>query len=165
MMRRPSHIPFITAPLFLGALIVLACLPVQAGGSQLDVVPLAVETGSGSHTFRVEIARTPGEQAQGLMFRRKLAPGAGMLFVHESEQLLSMWMKNTYIPLDMLFIGSDGRIVHIAERTVPHSEAIISSGGPAIAVLELNGGTASRLKIKPGDVVKSSALAVRPSAR
>ena len=87
------------------------------------------------------------------MFRRKLAPDAGMLFDYKVPQRITMWMKNTYIPLDMLFIGAGGRIVNIAERTVPRSLAAISSDGNAQAVLEVNGGTARRLGIRPGDMV------------
>ena len=87
------------------------------------------------------------------MFRRELAPDAGMLFDFKEVEPVAMWMKDTYLPLDMLFIARDGRIVHIAERTVPFSLATISSGEPVLAVLELNSGTASRLKIKPGDRV------------
>jgi len=87
------------------------------------------------------------------MYRRKMAADAGMLFVYPSDAPVSMWMKNTFIPLDMFFIGSDGRITHIAERTVPQSTELIGSYGPVRGVLELNGGTASRLGIKPGDRV------------
>ena len=119
---------------------------------------LRIETAEGTREFHVELALTPQQQAQGLMFRRNMAPDAGMLFVYGSEEIVTMWMKNTYIPLDMLFIDSRGRVAHIAERTVPHSEALISSKGPVIAVLELNAGTASRLKIRPGDKVASPAL-------
>lgn len=119
---------------------------------------LAIETGGKSHTFSVELALSNRQQMQGLMFRRRMAADAGMLFVYRREEPTAMWMKNTFIPLDMLFIASDGRIVRIAERTVPLSEAIVSSGGPVIAVLELNAGTASRLGIKPGDRIVSAAL-------
>ena len=87
------------------------------------------------------------------MYRRSLADDAGMLFVYGSEGMVSMWMRNTFIPLDMLFIAGDGRIVRIAERTVPQSLETISSGRPVIGVLEVNGGTAARLGIQPGDRV------------
>ena len=92
------------------------------------------------------------------MFRRHLAADAGMLFIYPAPQVLTMWMKNTYLPLDMLFIASDGRIVQIVQRTVPRSLQIISSGEIAIAVLEVNGGTVSRLKIKKGARVKRPAF-------
>ena len=112
---------------------------------------LTIASGSAKHDFNVEIARSQDQHRQGLMWRTKLAPDAGMLFIYESEQPVSMWMSNTLIPLDMLFIAGDGRIVRVAERTVPRSEEIISSGRPVMFVLELNGGTAARLGIKPGD--------------
>jgi uncharacterized membrane protein (UPF0127 family) len=114
---------------------------------------LAIRTEKDTHKFQIEIARTPDQQQFGLMFRNKLAADAGMLFVYERPQRISMWMKNTYIPLDMIFIGADGRVVGIAERRVPLSVEPIYSSGPALAVLEVNGGTAARLGIKPGDTV------------
>lgn len=123
------------------------------GGAERPHEPLTIKTSSGAHEFRVELATTTDQQATGLMYRRKMAADAGMLFVYPSDAPVSMWMKNTFIPLDMFFIGSDGRIMHIAERTVPQSTELIGSNGPVRAVLELNGGTASRLGIKPGDRV------------
>lgn len=114
---------------------------------------LTIVTDKGRYDFDVEMALTPRQHAQGLMFRRTLAPDAGMLFDYRRPEPVSMWMKNTYIPLDMLFIASDGRIVNIAERTVPRSTEIIPSDGPVRAVLEVNGGTAARLGIEPGDKV------------
>ncbi len=124
-----------------------------ATGSDRDLEPLSIRTSEGSHDFRVELAITNDQQATGLMYRRTLAQDAGMLFVYSSVAPVSMWMKNTFIPLDMLFIAADGRITHIAERTVPQSTELIGSNGPVRAVLELNGGTASRFGIKPGDRV------------
>ena len=115
---------------------------------------LTIETREGArHVFSVELAVTPEQRAQGLMFRETLAEETGMLFVHERDGPLSMWMKNTLIPLDMLFIDRRGRIVRIAEQTTPLSERSISSGRPARAVLEVPGGTARRLGIKTGDRV------------
>ncbi len=120
---------------------------------------LAIETASGArHEFEVELALTPGQQAQGLMFRRDLAGDAGMLFIYARDRPVSMWMKNTLIPLDMLFLARDGRVVRVFERAVPGSLATISSGGDAAAVLELNGGTAARLGIAIGDRVLHPAL-------
>jgi uncharacterized membrane protein (UPF0127 family) len=115
--------------------------------------PLKVETAAGVRDFTVEIAQTPEDQATGLMYRREMAPNAGMLFIYPAVSRVTMWMKNTLLPLDMLFIGQDGRIKHIVERTVPHSTELIGSNGPVRAVLELNAGTASRLGIKVGDRV------------
>lgn len=106
-----------------------------------------------SHIFDIWIADTPTRQAQGLMFVRDLPAARGMLFVNDAPRLLGMWMKNTYIELDMLFIGADGRIVHIAERTQPHSLDTIATPRPAQYVLELRGGEARRRTILPGDKV------------
>jgi uncharacterized protein len=114
---------------------------------------LTIESATGRHKFRVEIATTPAQLEQGLMFRRSMAPDAGMLFDFQRPAPVSMWMKNTFIPLDMLFIDAGGRIINIAERTVPHSLDPVSAAAPARAVLELNGGTAARLGIRPGDRV------------
>jgi len=115
---------------------------------------LAIETEDGSrHRFEVELALTGEQHAQGLMYRRDLADDAGMLFLYGREWPVSMWMRNTFIPLDMLFIAGDGRIVRIVERTVPQSLETISSGRPVSGVLEVNGGTVARLGIQPGDRV------------
>jgi uncharacterized membrane protein (UPF0127 family) len=108
---------------------------------------------SGVHVFAVELAVTDEERARGLMFRRELPEGRGMLFDFKSDGPVSMWMKNTYIALDMIFIQADGRIIRIAENTEPMSTRIISSGGSVRAVLEVAGGTAKKLGIAPGDRV------------
>ena len=114
---------------------------------------LAIKNAKGLHNFEVELALSNQQQSQGLMYRRSMAADAGMLFNYRIPQRIRMWMRNTFIPLDMIFIGADGKIINIAERTIPHSEAVISSKGRALAVLEVNGGTASRLGLKPGDLV------------
>jgi uncharacterized membrane protein (UPF0127 family) len=111
-----------------------------------------------THRFKIEVAKSPEERAQGLMFRRTLAPDAGMLFDFGHSESVAMWMKNTLIPLDMLFIASDGAVTNIAQRTVPESLTPIPSAKPVRYVLELAGGTASRLGIKPGDKVLYSAI-------
>ncbi len=143
--------------------LMVALLPVAASAQQglqtFERASLEIETKSGKHRFAIELALTSEQQAQGLMYRQRLAPDAGMLFLYNAEQPIAMWMANTFVPLDMLFIGGDGRIRHIAERTVPHSTAVIGSGGPALAVLEVNGGTASRLGIGVGDRVLYPAFA------
>lgn len=116
---------------------------------------LTIETAAGeTHRFEVEVAQSMAQRARGLMFRESMAAEAGMLFVYPAEQQIRMWMKNTLIPLDMLFMAADGRIVGIAEDTVPLSEEIVASNGPARAVIELNGGTARRLGIRSGDRVR-----------
>jgi uncharacterized membrane protein (UPF0127 family) len=122
--------------------------PATFGRGALDI-----QTASGRHHFNVEIAASQEQWSYGLMFRRTLAPDAGMLFVYEDDHEIQMWMKNTLIPLDMIFIKADGTILRIAERTVPQDLTTIPSGGPARGVLEVNGGTAARLGIKPGDRV------------
>jgi hypothetical protein len=115
--------------------------------------PLEIATRTGVHVFAVELAVTPEQQAKGLMFRRELPEGRGMLFDFQKEQPASFWMKNTYIPLDMIFIRANGRILRVAENTVPLSEALVSSGGPVRAVLEVIAGTAKKLGIAAGDRV------------
>jgi uncharacterized protein len=104
--------------------------------------------------FNVWIADTPDRQAQGLMFVRDLPADEGMIFIKDKPSVSSMWMKNTYIELDMLFVAPDGRIAKIAERTVPHSLNTINSGVPIIAVVELKGGEAARRSLKVGDRVE-----------
>lgn len=145
--------------LFLLILLTAAAPAMPAAGQvAFETDDLSIETAEGAHDFQVEIARTGEERAQGLMFRRQLAADAGMLFLFDGSQVRAMWMKNTYIPLDMLFIDEAGKIVRIEERTVPFSERAIVSGSPVAAVLELNAGTASRLKIRPGDRVRHAAF-------
>jgi uncharacterized membrane protein (UPF0127 family) len=120
---------------------------------------ITIELADGTrHDLDVELALTPAQHAQGLMYRRDLASDAGMLFVYRRDGPLSMWMKNTYIPLDMLFLARDGRVVQIVERAVPHSLKTIASKEPVAAVLELNGGTVDRLGIAPGNRVLHPAL-------
>ena len=119
----------------------------------VDLQPLEIVSKTGVHTFAVEMAATPEEQAKGLMFRRELPEGQGMLFDFHQEQPASFWMKNTYISLDMIFIRGDGQILRIAENTVPLSETIVPSGGAVRAVLEVIAGTARKLGIESGDRV------------
>jgi uncharacterized membrane protein (UPF0127 family) len=114
---------------------------------------LEIATKSGVQVFSVEIATTEEEKTTGLMYRKQLADGKGMLFDFSPEQEVSMWMKNTYIPLDMIFIRADGRILRIAENTEPLSTKIIPSGGLAKGVLEVIAGTAQKYGIAPGDRV------------
>ena len=131
------------------------------GQEKFSTGRLAILSGGGTHEFKVELAITKPQRAQGLMWRRNLAPDRGMLFVYSRERILRMWMKNTLIPLDMLFIDRQGVIVGIHERAVPLSLRTIGSGRRARAVLELAGGTAARLGLKPGDKVLSPALGTR----
>jgi uncharacterized protein len=135
--------------------------PVFAQSSGLQIFSksvLEIATTVGKIKFSIEIARTPRQQAQGLMFRRRLAADAGMLFLYDQPQIIRMWMKNTFIPLDMIFIGKDGRIVSIAQRTIPKSLETVSSERLASAVLEVNGGTATRLGIRVGDRINHASI-------
>lgn len=116
--------------------------------------PLAIQAKDGRRAFKVEVMRNDAQRAKGLMYRRSMAADHGMLFDFERPLPVNMWMKNTYIPLDMVFIRSDGSIARIAADTEPLSTQIISSGEPVLAVLELNGGTAAKLGIRPGDRVE-----------
>ena len=118
--------------------------------SGLEVIPLTITQDGATHRIRVEVARTPAEQAQGLMFRTTMGADEGMLFPSNTPQFRSFWMKNTVIPLDIIFVGADGFISNIAAMTTPYSLDPIPSDGPAIAVLELNGGRAAELGIRPG---------------
>jgi uncharacterized protein len=118
-----------------------------------ELQSLEIITKAGVQPFSVEVMRTDEERERGLMFRKELAEGRGMLFDFRPEQNVSMWMKNTLIPLDMIFIQSDGRILRIAENTQVESETIIPSGGPVRGVLEVIAGTAKKLGIRPGDRV------------
>jgi hypothetical protein len=119
--------------------------------------------GAATHEFRVWIADTGERQMQGLMFVRDLPANEGMLFVHDRPRIASMWMKNTFIPLDMLFIDARGRIVTIHENTTPHSLDPLSSGQAVLAVLELRGGEVARRGIRRGDRVVHEAFRARPN--
>ncbi len=120
---------------------------------QLETSALMILSGAETHSFTVELADEPEERRRGLMFRRSMAAGDGMLFRHDQPQRSAMWMKNTYISLDILFIQQDGVIVNIAPDTEPESLTQITSKGRVLAVLELNAGITERLGIKPGDQV------------
>jgi uncharacterized membrane protein (UPF0127 family) len=124
-----------------------------AGPGAAEEGTLEIATKSGVRVFAVELAVTDEERAKGLMFRKELPEGRGMLFDFKREQPVSMWMKNTFIPLDMLFITGDGRVARIAENTEVRSERVISSGVPVMAVLEVIAGTARKYGIAPGDRV------------
>lgn len=140
----------------LGGLIVVAAFVLLlnvavAPAAQFET--LEITTSRGVEVFRVEIAKSDQERATGLMYRRELPEGQGMLFDFRPDQDVAMWMKNTFIALDMIFIRADGTIHHIAENTEPHSTAIISSQGKVRAVLEVIGGTVRKYGIARGDKV------------
>jgi uncharacterized membrane protein (UPF0127 family) len=130
-----------------------------AGDSTLEIV-----SKSGVHAFSFELAATEAERSRGLMFRKELPEGHGMLFDFEKDQPVSFWMHNTYISLDMIFITGDGRIVRIAENTEPLSDRLIPSGAPIRAVLEVIAGTARKFGIAPGDR-RPSLSAATPTLR
>ena len=144
-MRALSLVAFIIFGLF------AAAVPAKEAAQQT----LEIATKTGVHVFAVEIADNDADRAKGLMYRKELPEGRGMLFDFHREQEVSFWMRNTYIPLDMVFIRGDGRILRIAENTEPLSTRLIPSGGPVRAVLEVIGGTARKLGIAPGDRVAS----------
>jgi uncharacterized protein len=149
------------------ALLLMACSPGASDAatstaaaavhpeSGLKVIPLTITTVGGKKLpFRVEVAATSEEQAQGLMFRRAMGPDEGMIFPMNPPRGASFWMRNTVISLDLIFVGTDGRISNIAADAIPYNELPLLSTGPVKAVLELNGGRAKALGIAPGDTVE-----------
>jgi len=129
------------------------------GRSELVVEPLSIETATGIHEFSVEMARSPAEQARGLMFRKWMPFDHGMLFVFPGEGPIRMWMKNTYLRLDMIFVARSGQVVDIHENAVPFSEEVISSAGAAYAVLEVHAGTVAKIRLRRGNSIRKVAFA------
>ena len=138
---------------FLALILLLAAGPAGAEPVTFDTSDLSVVTERGRFVFTVEMAVNDAQRVQGLQNRMDMAPSAGMLFDFGRVQTISMWMKNTYLPLDMIFIGAGGTVVNVAADTQPQSRAIIRSARPVLAVLEVNAGTAARLGIVPGSRV------------
>jgi uncharacterized membrane protein (UPF0127 family) len=135
-----------------------ACSPArqaapQAAEQGAPTLPLVIRNGSAAHRFDVEVARTPAEQAKGLMFRKSLPEDGGMLFPMEPPRTASFWMKDTLIPLDLLFIHTDGSIAFVKAQAQPYDRTPVSAGVPVAAVLELRGGRAAELGIGEGDRV------------
>jgi uncharacterized membrane protein (UPF0127 family) len=126
----------------------------QAAAPAAGIEQLVIASGGTRHVFQVEVMRTPDQRAKGLMYRNYMPEDRGMLFDFARTEPVAMWMQNTYIPLDMLFIRANGTIARIAERTEPLSTRTIPSGEPVLSVLEINGGVAEKLGIKPGDKVE-----------
>jgi uncharacterized membrane protein (UPF0127 family) len=137
----------------LAVLALFVCAGATRPGLAADTEILEISSKTGVHVFAVEMAATDAERTRGLMHRKSLPAGRGMLFDFKRDQMIAMWMRNTYIPLDMIFIRRDGTIARIAQNTEPLSERIISSGAPVRAVLEVIAGTARRLGLAPGDRV------------
>ncbi|MFT5392076.1 MAG: uncharacterized membrane protein (UPF0127 family) [Gammaproteobacteria bacterium] len=129
-------------------------MPLERAEKNVQVEPLCiVGPGMRVHRFEVEVADDDAKRQRGLMFRRQMAAEHGMLFVYPKRRSISMWMKNTYLPLDMLFIEEDGAVSRIEADTTPESERVIRSEKPAVAVLELNAGEAQRRVIRAGDQI------------
>ena len=149
----PRVVRLFSALFGLAALALLVWAGVVGRAAAADTQILEIASKSGVHVFAVELAATDAERSRGLMFRKSLPAGHGMLFDFKQDQMIAMWMRNTYISLDMIFIRSDGTIARIAQNTEPLSERIISSGSPVRAVLEVIGGTSRRLGLAPGDRV------------
>jgi uncharacterized membrane protein (UPF0127 family) len=170
--RMAPHRVKIAAPLAFGLAIFIAyglhgmglpawpTAPAEAAetGQQFENSQVSIEADNQEFIFKVELAVTPAQRRQGLMFRKSLPPDHGMLFDFGRSSPVSMWMRNTYVALDMLFIDEEGRIVNIAADTVPESEAIVSSDGPVRAVLEIPAGTSRLLGIRPGHIVRHPLL-------
>lgn len=138
------------------ALCLLALMASAPSGlrAQAQLERLTIVTAGGRHDFQVEVMATEEQRARGLMHRREMAADRGMLFDFKTVQPVAFWMKNTYIPLDMIFIDARGEIVNIAENTEPMSERSVPSGKPVLGVLEVNAGISRKFGIKPGDRVE-----------
>ena len=145
-MQIMRHLPWI-------ALIVIGLFVAAGPARSADQRTREIASKTGVHAFSVEIAQNDAERAKGLMYRKELPEGQGMLFDFQHEQEVGFWMENTYISLDMIFIRADGRILRIVENTEPLSTRIVPSGGPVRGVLEVIAGTARKLGIAPGDRV------------
>jgi uncharacterized protein len=141
---------------WLGAALAAVFLAASAGAPAVGegLQSLTIETSTGRHVFQVEVASDDASRERGLMDRRYMAADHGMLFEFDRDAPVAFWMKNTYIPLDMIFIASSGVVTHVAANAEPLSERIIPSGGPCVAVLELNGGTAASIGLKVGDKIR-----------
>jgi len=121
--------------------------------SGLKVIPLTVTTAAGPHVFKVEVAASPAEQERGLMFRTAMGADEGMIFPMDPPRPAAFWMKNTVIPLDIIFVGADHKVLNIAANAVPYDLEPLPAFGNAAGVLELNGGRAAQIGLKPGDTV------------
>jgi uncharacterized membrane protein (UPF0127 family) len=144
---------------FVALFVALLLRPEMLAGATVETLEIVSQ--SGVHPFSVEVVATEEERAKGLMFRKELPEGKGMLFDFKVEAPVSFWMKNTYVSLDMIFIRADGRIASIAENTEPLSERMVPSAGPVRGVLEVVAGTTRKLGIRPGDRVAHRIFAGR----
>ncbi|NLS16091.1 DUF192 domain-containing protein [Rhizobium sp. P40RR-XXII] len=151
--------------LFLVGAMAPSSFAAQTAGQQLmafDSEPLTIASAKGqTHKFTVELALTPAQLEYGLMYRDKMPADHGMLFAFGAPRPVMMWMKNTELSLDMLFLDQNGTITHIQENAVPYSESIINSGGPVAYVIELNGGIVRKLGLAVGDKVTSATISAK----
>lgn len=146
------------AAIFLAYTILLTSFSSWGGSAATEKIVIEKQGGGSGEVFEVEIANTPEKLINGLMFRKSLPERSGMLFLFDDEAPVSFWMRNTLIPLDMLFIKSDGRISKIHHSAKPLDETSVTSGTPVIAVLEVNGGISKAFGIKEGDIVRYKAF-------
>ena len=153
-MRATSRLFPVLAVLILAA----ACMPAAAALPSLPVETITIDTKSGPHSFSVEVAADDESRERGLMYRTAMAPDAGMLFDFHTPQSVAFWMENTVLPLDMLFVKSDGTIARIKANATPYSRENIPSGEPVQLVIELNGGRAAALGIVEGARVHAPQL-------
>jgi uncharacterized protein len=144
--------------LFGAFLVLLAATPLP-GLAQSDRNVLSIETASGAYKFNVDVMRSQPDLEKGLMFRKSIPADYGMLFDFQHEQNIMMWMKNTLIPLDMIFMDKTGKVVGIIANAEPMSEKILTVSAPTDAVLEVRGGTAARIGLKLGDTVQDAIFA------
>jgi uncharacterized membrane protein (UPF0127 family) len=164
-LNKPSTLGALMAALVaLLVVVLLSWLPTPARAASavhFDRVVLRLDTRTHTYVFEVEVAKSPRQRMRGLMYRTVLQADQGMLFLSPTDQRVHMWMKNTPIPLDMLFIGEDGRVKEVVADSQPFSETVISSRDPVRAVLELAAGTAARLGVQPGDRIRSAVFPTR----
>jgi len=152
-MRVPFHAVFVVLALL---------VPMAAVAAPLPVETISIDTKAGPHSFSVEVAADDESREKGLMYRKTMAPDAGMLFDFHTPQLVSFWMENTILPLDMLFVRADGTIARIKANATPYSRENIPSGEPVQLVIELNAGRAAALGITEGAKVHAPELGKKP---
>ena len=143
--------------------LLVAMVPGAALAATCAPYSVEIRGPSGQQRFTVEVADDGAERAQGLMFRESMPMASGMLFVYEEPQRVAFWMKNTLIPLDMIFADATGLVQRVHSKAIPHDETPIDGGDGVLAVLEINGGLARRLGIEPGSVMRHPAFAAAPA--
>lgn len=149
-----AALPLSAKPPQAGSLGDFSAFSVGSPQTGLTIKPVTVIANGKAHRYKAEVAQTPQQQAIGMMFRKSMPQDSGMLFPMQPTRPASFYMRNTYLPLDIIFIGPDNRVLNIAANTTPLSEALVSSDGPVAAVLELKAGEAKRIGLKPGDSIR-----------